>query len=356
MIKPQGSATQPRPYLREAMMYLRIPLLLPVLLLAATLLAQPRGATPNEIDAKGRKQGPWSRTWADSDQLRYTGQFKDDRPVGRFTYFSTKGLLESTVDHYPDGSAAHARHYHTNGKLMAIGRYVGQEKDSTWNYYDETGTLMAVERFQKGKLHGEKVTYYEDGAVSERIHFVNGVEDGLREQYFSSGKLKHKANYVKGEPDGMLVWYYPDGKKEMEGRMVKGLHEGTWYSFDRDGSIRSQQVYVNGSLVKDIRLNGVFKDHYPSERLRSEHTWKNGKLNGPFKEYHDNGQFVERTLEPDPVVGDLPGTEKVLRGQQLKRDGTYRDGMLHGIVSEYDANGRLLSRTTYMDGIPQTKP
>ena len=45
--------------------------------------AQPP-VTVNQKDAQGRKQGPWERTWADSEQLRYSGQFKDDKPTGTF--------------------------------------------------------------------------------------------------------------------------------------------------------------------------------------------------------------------------------------------------------------------------------
>ena len=107
-------------------------LLILALGLAASAFAQPP-ASVNRKHAQGRKQGPWEKPWADSQQLRYQGQFKDDKPVGTFTYFSTAGKVESTVAHYATGDASRARHFHPDGKLMAEGRYVGEQKDSIWN-------------------------------------------------------------------------------------------------------------------------------------------------------------------------------------------------------------------------------
>ena len=59
------------------------------LLFAATMvlpsLAQPDAGAPlNSTDAKGRKQGGWSKTWPNG-KTRYLGQFKDDM---RFIYLS----------------------------------------------------------------------------------------------------------------------------------------------------------------------------------------------------------------------------------------------------------------------------
>ncbi|MBK6541231.1 MAG: hypothetical protein IPG10_08120 [Flavobacteriales bacterium] len=313
--------------------------------------AQP---TANSIDAKGLKQGVWSRTWADSEQVRYTGQFKDDRPVGRFTYFSTEGLVESIVDHYPDGSGAHARHFHPNGRIMAEGRYVGQAKDSIWVYLDDIGIRRTQEHWNKGHKHGEQVSYFEDGTISERITFANGEQEGVHEQFFPGGQLKHRGIYANGAGDGTMTWYYPDGKKEVEGRMVTGERDGIWYHFNSDGSVRIQMVYDHGIYMKDKKENGVFKEYCEDEQLRSEHTWKQGKLNGPFTEYYCNGTWVDEPLPVDQFGTGQGETQRVLKGQWKKREGTYRNGVLHGLVIDYGETGSAKSRVEYVDGTPLT--
>lgn len=311
-------------------------------------------STTNSVDAQGRKQGAWSRTWAESEQVRYRGQFKDDKPVGRFTYYSTEGLVESIVEHYADGSGAHGRHFHPNGRVMAEGRYVGQSKDSTWVYMDDLGIRRTQEQWASGRKHGEEIVYFEDGTISERTAFMNGVQDGLHEQYFPGGQLKHRAAYVRGEGEGVMTWYYPDGRKEVEGRLVSGERDGIWYYFNTDGSVRVQLVYEHGNFIKDKKENGIFKVYCDDEQLRSEHTWKQGKLNGPFTEYFCNGKWVEEPLPADPVIGGQGETQRVLKGQLKQREGAYRNGLLHGLVIEYSETGSAKNRVEYVDGTPQT--
>ena len=67
---------------------MRISLLFLSCLHVVAASAQPGADAPNVTDAKGLKQGEWSRTWHDSQQVRYTGRFVDDVPVGTFTYYS----------------------------------------------------------------------------------------------------------------------------------------------------------------------------------------------------------------------------------------------------------------------------
>lgn len=319
---------------------------------ATVLLAQPP-ASINQKDAQGRKQGPWQKMWADRQQLRYEGRFKDDKPVGRFTFYSTSGKLESTVDHYATGDGAHARHFHPNGKLMAEGRYAGEAKDSTWDFLDEEGRLRSTENWQAGVKDGEQTAYYPDGKVAERSHFRKGVQHGKAEEFFPDGKLKSTADYVNGAPEGLLTWYQPDGKKDIEGRMVNGERDGAWTYYNPDGSVQVQVLYAQGVFVKDKKENGVFKEYYDDEQLKSETTWKNGRREGRFTEYHDNGRWVTRPLKLGPEGGEKNETERELEGQTKKREGTYKNDVLEGEVKEYDEQGRMTS-ITYLNGRPAT--
>ncbi len=311
-------------------------------------------AAPNATDAQGRKQGSWARFWADSEQVRYTGQFKDDRPVGTFTYFSTTGKVESIVDHYPGGTASHARHFHPNGRLMAEGRYVGQAKDSVWSYFGADGGRRSQERWANGVQDGEQLTWSADGGLSERITYAKGVQQGVHEQFFPGGQVKHRGTYVRGEGDGTFTWYHPNGVKEIEGRMVNGDRDGIWYHFHENGTVQIQMVYQKGRFVKDKKENGVFKEYCDDEQLRSEVTYKQGRLEGPFTEYHCNGTWVEEPIVGDAALGGRQEVQRVLKGQSKKREGTYLNGQLNGLVTEYDEGGRVVSRAEYLDGSPIT--
>ena len=276
--------------------------------------------------------------------------------MGRFTYFSTTGKMESIIDHYAGSDASHARHFHPNGKVMADGRYVGEVKDSIWNYYDAESHLRSTETWKAGKKNGAMISYYANGTKAELCTYANGERVGESKQFFDNGQLKLMATYVRDEPEGTMTYYYPSGKKEIEGTCVNGDRDGGWIYYNDDGSIQLQMLYKQGEFVKDKKENGVFKEYFDDEQMKSEATWKNGKREGAFSEYFDNGHFVTKPMKLGPDGAEVADTERVLEGQTKKREGTYKNDMLEGDVKEFDEKGKLLSMTHYVNGQVTTKP
>lgn len=313
------------------------------------VMAQP---TANRTDAQGRKQGPWSKTWPNG-KVRYEGQFQDDKPVGTFKHWDEDGRLTSIQRHAGDGKVSRAEHFHPNGTLMAAGKYVGQAKDSTWNLYAADGKLRKVERYKLGTLHGEQVTYYPNGQMAEREQRVDGVLQGELKSWFDNGNVKSEATYVNGEPEGKMVFYFPNGRKEIEGQVVNGDRDGLWYYFNADGSIQLQMLYAKGTLVKERKENGTFKEFYDDEQLMSEVTYVKGKREGKFVEYYDNGTWLMKPVPADPNMGTPADVQRVLEGQTKKREGTYVNDLLEGEVKEYDEKGKVVKVTRYMAGVAQ---
>ena len=323
-----------------------------IVLCVLAVLSSAAQPAPNTTDAKGRKQGAWSKSWPNG-QLRYKGQFIDDKPTGEFRHYDEKGRLTTTQLHAGDGRTSRAEHYHLNGAVMARGRYIGQQKDSTWNYYAADASLRKVERYRDSKLHGEQLTYYPDGQVAEREERVNGELHGPSKSWFANGKLKSEATYVNGEAEGRMTFYHPNGKKEIEGDVVNGVRDGTWYYFNADGSLQLQALYAKGELVKERKENGTFTEYFDDERPKSELTYKKGKREGKFTEWHDNGKWVVKSAKPDESMGLPADMERVLEGQTKKREGTYANDLLEGEVMEYDERGKLLRKVLYKAGVEQ---
>ncbi|MEO8067462.1 MAG: hypothetical protein ABI599_07215 [Flavobacteriales bacterium] len=323
------------------------------LILAALMAAFSYATAQNVTDAQGRKQGAWSKSWPNG-QVRYIGQFKDDKPQGTFKHFTEEGLVSTVQVFAADGNTSHAQHFHPSGRVLATGKYVGQAKDSLWNYYDEDGKLRKVERLVKGTLHGDEVSYYPDGKEAERTGYDHGRKQGAWKQWFPDGAVKAEGIYTAGQPEGRMTWYFANGKKEIEGSTVNGEKDGTWFYWNEDGSMQLQMLFAKGELVKAKKENGVFKDYYDDEQLKEEMTWKNGALNGPFTEWYDNGKWVETPMAPTAegiFAGDL---QRELKGQTKKREGTYVNGNLHGSVKVYDELGTLLRIEEYADGTLKT--
>lgn len=312
-------------------------------------IAQPPAGEVNLTDAQGRKQGTWTKTWPNG-KTRYMGQFRDDKPWGSFRHYSEDGKLATVQEYAPDGVTSRATHYHPNGQVMARGKYVGQQKDSTWNYFDEAGIAQSVERYKQGKLDGERVVYYDNGQIAELTTFKLGVQHGPWKQFFMNGTPKAKAEFVNGEPEGTMSWFYPDGGKEIEGKVVNGQRDGVWIYYNEDNSIQLTMAYTMGELANTRYMNGSFKEYYDDDQLKLEVTYKDGKKNGPFKEYYPNGKQVKRTVPGDPNMGIQPEEEIVWDGQVVKRTGTYKNDQLDGEVKEMAENGSVTVVQTWAAG------
>ncbi|MDA7804300.1 hypothetical protein N8987_07005, partial [Crocinitomix sp.] len=84
-------------------------------------------AQVNQKDSKGRKQGVWKKPYENSTAFVYVGQFKDDIPVGQFTYYYESGKVKIIMNYLPDGKTSYAQMYHETGYMMARGKYLNQE-------------------------------------------------------------------------------------------------------------------------------------------------------------------------------------------------------------------------------------
>src|SRR5690606_6083048 len=112
------------------------------------------------VDAKGQKQGYWKKKDEKTGKLLYEGEFKDDKPVGKFKYYYPNDSVKAIITFRSGGPASYARLYHPTGKRMAEGKYKAPEvKDSVWTYYDETGILLSRETFVNGKREGNSFIY-----------------------------------------------------------------------------------------------------------------------------------------------------------------------------------------------------
>src|ERR1700739_1662827 len=122
----------------------------------------------NKTDEKGRKQGYWEKIDPTTKKIIYKGTFKDDKHQGLFIYyFKGSDSVRTKMNFIQDGKIGYAQLYYYNGKLEAKGKYVGEQKDSLWNFYDDRATLISTEMYTAGKKNGASKVFSPDGKVSE---------------------------------------------------------------------------------------------------------------------------------------------------------------------------------------------
>lgn len=218
-------------------------------------------AQPNVKDVYGKKQGVWQEKYQNSTAIEYKGQFKDDKPVGTFTYYYPNAKVKGIVVHNETTGRSAATFYHDNGMVFAKGIYRNQLKDSIWDYYGPTGRQSTKETYVKGTKNGMTTIYYVPEIATDRTMkvaktemYVNDVLDGDAIEYFESGAIKSKAKYVKGLKQGVAVINHPAGNPMMKENYVNGVRHGYQYAYDIGGKEIGKKFYLRGDPMEGKRL------------------------------------------------------------------------------------------------------
>lgn len=233
-------------------MMLKFRILFVIILVSSQLFAQ-------TLDANKRKQGYWKKKDEKTNKLIYEGMFKDDKPQGLFKYYYPNDSLKAIMNFKQDGKIAYSTLFHPNGKKMAVGKYIDEQKDSVWVYYDEAGVLISKETMVMGKKNGTMYVYFPDGVVSEEKNYKLDVQHGPFKQYYDKTKLKGEGAYVNGQLDGKNAYYYPNGVAAAIGFYRNGFKNGAWVYKNQDGSIKEKEAYKMGKLLTPKETEEFFK-------------------------------------------------------------------------------------------------
>lgn len=241
----------------------RVILSLSALLLCAGIFAQ-------TTDANGRKQGYWKKK-DPSGKLLYEGEFKDDKPVGKFKYYYPNDTVKAILNFRSNGT--YAQLYHMNGKKMAAGKYSSKEiKDSIWSYFDEAGVLISKDSYKAGKKNGLCLVYLPDGKISEEKNYKEDKLHGDFKEYFDGVNLRSKGTYLDGQLDGRTVYYYPNGTEVAAGYHRNGLKTGPWIYRTETGKVREKELYRNGVQASPKETEEFFAKNKEAGTTPSDNT------------------------------------------------------------------------------------
>lgn len=220
----------------------------------------------NQTDDKGRKQGVWEKKYPNSNSLQYQGQFKDNKPVGIFTYYYPEGQVKAVIEHLKDGHKSKATFYFENKMMMSDGFYLDQKKDSTWVNYNPEGLVLSIEDFKNDKLNGKKVIYYLEGQLeTEKLNplsistYKNDTLNGEYKEFFTSGKLKLIGSYVAGKMEGRWLEYHPNGNILKISKFKNDRLHGWTITYTKDGKENGKVMYQFGEKLLDKDLENYLK-------------------------------------------------------------------------------------------------
>ena len=220
----------------------------------------------NKKDSQGRKQGAWVRYYPDGKTMLYSGQFKDDQPVGEFRYYFESGKIKSIVQHETK-ERSYVWFYFENEQLMSEGQYVNQKKDSVWKNFNQQGFLVSLETFKNNRLNGEKMIYYiqnqiETGEVkcAQLETYKDSILHCPYVEFFSTGSKKQHGTYILGKKAGTWETFHPDGSVATRIKFREGKAYGYAYAYDEEGTELYKSYWRDGKRLDAKALDKYFTD------------------------------------------------------------------------------------------------
>lgn len=106
------------------------------------------------------------------------------------------------------------------------------------------------------------------------------------EQTYPNGKEKLVVHYSDDDAHEKLreEQYYPTGKLQSEGSFKNGLRDGVWRFWYQNGNLWSEGEFTEG------KANGFRKVYYENSRLRYRGQYKDDQRTGEWEFYDENGK------------------------------------------------------------------
>ncbi len=182
----------------------------------------------------------------------------------------------------------------------------------------------------------------------EQLKNVNGKlcdEDGK----LFSGRTKRASeeytdiySYKNGELDGLNVVYYKNNIKEI-GHWKDGKQNGLFQLYTEEG------ILVDDTNFKEGERDGLTEQFYnDTGKLRVSANYKNGVLDGEFKAYYPNGNLQgEVTYKNGEMNGDF---KEYHENKNIRLSGSYKNNLQNGEWKSYLEDGTLETIVNYKDG------
>lgn len=144
--------------------------------------------------------------------------------------------------------------------------------------------------------------------------------DTVRSTY-DDGRISRIYTVKKGTDvrEGVALSYHPNGKLAVEAPYRNGKLDGVFRSFDENGKLHETIGYLDGEE------EGFSIIYYENGKKKSRESYRRGVLNGVSEEWFENGK--------------------------LRRQIPYENGQIHGVVKFYDEMGLLAEDINFVRGI-----
>lgn len=242
--------------------------------------------SPKEIAMfeKNEYNGQFNQ-WFENGKKKSDGSFSAGQRVGRWSFYHDNGQLAVAAEFKANKPHGNWAHHARDGRVMKSGKYEEGKEAGRWAYYSyESGRQQVAMELQVsgGMVAGEDNRLFA-GGVLVGTGGLFGLPKAVFEVYKNGAKT--------GETDaGDAMPDDPITKTEFRwaGKWRPLKKNGLWKEYFPGGkTVKSEAVYLMDNL------GGKYKEYYPAGKLKAEGEFLNGKKNGQWKFYREDGSLIE---------------------------------------------------------------
>ncbi|MEM6533863.1 MAG: hypothetical protein AAF654_14680 [Myxococcota bacterium] len=268
----------------------------------------PNGKKQAEVRySEGKREG-LSRTWYATGQLESESRFVSDEPEGITKSFYPDGNKRS--ERFSEGGTGWVKEWHANGSPLLTGQYKNDRRIGDWTYFRSNGETLHTNALGDSGT-GPFVAYDAAGAITEKGALQGGMRSGVW-VFFVNGTKTSSVTYARDREEGATQFFFPDGTVRETGSFRAGKRQGEWKEHFSNGSLRFKVTYsanlpVGPATEYDSKGRVLRKVEFPNRPL------DDGKIalyrdslgirHGTYLDYHKNGKkAVEQVWELGKLV------------------------------------------------------
>ncbi len=262
--------------------------------------------------------------------------------------------------------------YYPTGKISSEGYMRDGEPDGYWKTYFPNGVMKSEGNRKNHLLDSIWIFYTERGDTLQKISYLLGRKNGYtitfntgeNDEPINLGKVLSRELYVNDKKEGLSYYYYNNGLIREVIEYKGNKKHGTATEYSINGNVITIQKFYNGVLTDRQKINrnnennmkqGLWQEYTERGRVNKEMYFKDGILNGPYKEYdtlgnvslilnYREGIIVE---EPDTAGFDVEIKNEYDESGNLIFSGTYKKGIPVGIHRKFDSQGNVTNAMMY---------
>lgn len=258
--------------------------------------------------------------------------------------------------------------YYPNGNISSEGYLKDDNPVGFWKSYYITGVKKSEGKWLNKKLDSTWIFYDQVGDTTEKINYYHGQKNGYQYKFYKSDNNKNRLYsrelYVNGQRNNMAYYYYENGNIKREVPYLNDKKQGLGFEYDINDNIISIIRYRNNEIIEQENINhynsegekdGIWRNYYENGNIKDEKIYLNGKLNGYYKLYNEEGKLIEAIkyksgeldLESKDFETNIEIKEEYDENENLIFQGSYKNNIPIGIHRFFNNKGKVIKSTTY---------